>query len=197
MRNRTPALHSERGFTIVEMLATMAVMGIVLAVFAQLLVTSSNTSSRVEEQATLQNDMRAAVDRLTTDFRQATNAFGTSPVESLSATTLTFDSPDRMTPFHLRRISYRLASGELDRSSTTSTDSDGWPWIWPLGTPAWTTEIGSVRSTSAFTFYDANGAVTTDPTAVRSARISITVAPRQTQGGSASYTALVSIRTLQ
>jgi type II secretory pathway pseudopilin PulG len=179
------------------MLVTMAVMGIVLAVFAQMLVTSSNTSSRVEEQATLQNDVRAAVDRLTTDFRQATNAFGTSPVESLSGTTLTFDSPDRMTPFHLRRISYRLVNGELDRSSTTSTDSDGWPWVWPTGTPLWTAEIGSVTSAGAFTFYDADGAITTDPTAVRSARISVTVAPRQTQGGSASYTALVSIRTLQ
>ena len=34
--------------------------------------------------------------------------------------------------------------------------------------------------------YDANGAVTTDPTTVRSARISVTVAPRQAQGGSGS-----------
>jgi prepilin-type N-terminal cleavage/methylation domain-containing protein len=186
-----------RGFTIVEMLATMAVMGIVLAVFGQFLVTSSNTSNRVEEQATLQNDVRAAVDRLTTDFRQATNAFGTSPVEALSDTTLTFDTPDRMTPFHLRRISYRLANGRLDRSITTSTDTDGWPWAWPLGAPLWTTEVGSVTNASVFTFYDATGAVTTDPTAVRSARISLTVAPRQTQGGSASFTALVSIRALQ
>ena len=187
----------ERGFTIVEMLATMAVMGVILGVFGQLLVTSSNTSSRIEEQATLQNDVRTAVDRLTTDFRQATNAAGTSPVESLSATTLTFDSPDRATPFHLRRISYQLVNGTLQRSSTTSTDDDGAPWVWPPGTPAWTTEIGSVTNPALFTFYDSTGAVTTDPTTVRSARISVTVAPRQTQGGSATYTTLVSIRTLQ
>jgi prepilin-type N-terminal cleavage/methylation domain-containing protein len=190
-------LRSERGFTIIEMLATMAVMGIVLAVFGQFLVTSSSTSNRVEEQATLQNDVRAAVDRLTTDFRQATNAYGTSPVEALSGTTLTFDSPDRMTPFHLRRISYRLLNGQLDRSITTSADTDGWPWVWPLGAPLWTNEVGSVTNGIVFTFYDATGAVTTDPTMVRSARISVTVAPRQTQGGSASYAALVSIRTLQ
>jgi Tfp pilus assembly protein PilW len=191
------AARDERGFTSVEMLATMAVMTIVLAVFGQLLVTSSRTSDRVEEQATLQNDVRAAVDRLTTDFRQATNANGTSPVESLSSTTLTFDSPDRTSPFRLRRISYQLVNGELQRSSVTSTDNDGWPWVWPTGTPVWTTEIGSVTNAAAFTFYDSGGAVTTDATQVRSARISITVAPKQTQGGSASYTALVSIRTLQ
>ena len=100
MRLRLRSLRGERGFTAVELMATMAVLGIVMAAFGQMLITSSKTSNRVEEQATLQNDVRAAVDRLTTDFRQATNADGTSPVESLSGTTLTFDSPDRMTPFH-------------------------------------------------------------------------------------------------
>jgi prepilin-type N-terminal cleavage/methylation domain-containing protein len=197
MSRRPTALRGERGFTIVELMATMTVMGIVLAVFGQMLVTSSKTSSRIEEQATLQNDVRAAVDRLTTDFRQATNANGTSPVESVSGTALTFDSPDRMTPFHLRRVSYQLSNGQLQRSSTTSTDSDGWPWVWPPGAPSWTSEIGSVTNASVFTFYDASGAITTDATAVRSARISVTAAPRQTQGGSATYTALVTIRTLQ
>ncbi|HEX7525967.1 MAG TPA: prepilin-type N-terminal cleavage/methylation domain-containing protein, partial [Gaiellaceae bacterium] len=108
MSRRPTALRGERGFTIVELMATMTVMGIVLAVFGQILVTSSKTSNRIEEQATLQNDVRAAVDRLTTDFRQATNANGTSPVESVSGTAMTFDSPDRMTPFHLRRVSYQL-----------------------------------------------------------------------------------------
>lgn len=197
MRLRLRALWEERGFTAVELMAAMAVMGIVMAAFGQMLITSAKTSNRVEEQATLQNDVRAAVDRLTTDFRQATNADGTSPVESLSGTTLTFDSPDRMTPFHLRRLSYRLSNGRLERSTSTSTDNDGWPWVWPAGTAAWTPEVGSLTNATVFTFYDANGAVTTDPTAVRSARISLTVAPRQTQGGSASYTAIVSIRTLQ
>lgn len=197
MRLRPRSLREERGFTAVELMAAMAVLGIVMAAFGQMLITSSKTSNRVEEQATLQNEVRAAVDRLTTDFRQATNADGTSPVESLSGTTLTFDSPDRMTPFHLRRVSYRLSNGQLERSASTSTDNDGWPWVWPTGTAAWAPEVGSVVNATVFTFYDANGAVTTDPTAVRSARVSLTVAPRQTQGGSASYTAIVSVRTLQ
>lgn len=190
-------LRSQQGFTIVEMLVTMAIMGIVMGAFGQTLLTSSKTSGRVEEQATLQNEVRVAVDRLTMDLRQATNANGTSPVESLSSTDLTFLSPDRLTPFHLRRISYRLVNGELQRSSATSTDADGWPWIWPATPATFYPEVGSITNTGLFTFYDANGAVTTDPTAVRSVRISVTVAPRQAQGGSARYSALVSIRTLQ
>ncbi len=190
-------LGSQGGFTIVEMLVTMAIMGIVMGAFSQMLLTSSKTSSRVEEQATLQNEVRVAVDRLTMDFRQATNANGTSPVESLGGTGLTFLSPDRLTPFHLRRISYRLVSGRLERSVATSTDTDGWPWVWPATAAAFYPEVGSITSAGLFTFYDANGAVTTDPTAVRSVRVTVNVAPRQAQGGSAQYSALVSIRTLQ
>lgn len=196
MSRRSELLRSERGFTIVELLATMAVMSVVLTVFAQVLITTSHTSTRVQEQTALQNQVRASVDRLTTDFRQATNTNGTSPVESLSGTTLTFDSPDRMTPFHLRRISYQLVGGVLQRSVTTSTDNDGWPWVWPAAGP-WTQEVGSVTNATPFVFLDLNGAVTTDTNAVRSLRITLTVAPKVSQGGSTSYTALVSIRTLQ
>ena len=49
MRLRLRSLRGERGFTAVEMMAAMAVMGIVMAAFGQLLITSSNTSNRVEE----------------------------------------------------------------------------------------------------------------------------------------------------
>jgi prepilin-type N-terminal cleavage/methylation domain-containing protein len=190
-------LRAESGFTLIECLVTIAIMGIVMSVFGQMLLTTSKTSSRVEEQSSLQNEVRVAADRLTMDLRQATNANGTSPVESLGPTSLTFLSPDRVTPFHLRRITYRLSGGQLERSVAMSTDTDGWPWIWPATAATFYPEVGSVTSTSIFTFYDANGNVTTDPTAVRSARLSITVAPRQQQGGSASYSTLVTIRTLQ
>jgi prepilin-type N-terminal cleavage/methylation domain-containing protein len=190
-------IRSQQGFTMVEMLAAMAVMAIVMGAFSQTLLVSSKTSSRLEEQATLQNEVRVAVDRLSMDVRQATNANGTSPVESLSSTGLTFLSPDRLTPFHLRRISYRLVNGQLQRSVATSTDADGWPWVWPAIPATFLTEVGSVTSTSLFTFYDATGAVTTNPAVVRSMRVSATVAPRQTQGGSARFSTYISIRTLQ
>jgi len=193
----TRRLRDDRGFTLVETIVTMAIMGIVLSVFGQMLLTSSKTSSRVEEQATLQNEVRVAVDRLTMDFRQATNANGTSPVESLSGTTLTFLTPDRLTPFHLRRISYQLVNGQLQRSVQSSTDTDGWPWVWPVAAPTYYPELGSVTSASIFTFYDDSGVVTTNPADVRAARVSVTVAPKQAQGGSASYSTLVSIRALQ
>jgi type II secretory pathway component PulJ len=190
-------MRSERGVTTVELLISMAILAVVLTGFTQMLTTSSTTSNRLTEQALLQNEVRVTVDRLTTDLRSATNANGTTPIESLGGTTLTFLSPDTGTPFHLRRISYRFAGGLLERSITISTDTDGWPWVWPATPGTWVQQLDSITNSTVFTYYDANGAPTTDPAAARSVRVSVTVAPRQTNGGSASYSALVSIRTLQ
>jgi prepilin-type N-terminal cleavage/methylation domain-containing protein len=190
-------MRDERGFTIPEMLVTMVVMAIVMTAFGQVLITTSKTSNRVEEQATLQAEVRASIDRLTSDFREATTTGTAAPVESAGATAFTFDSPDRATPFHLRRIAYRLVNGQLERSSTTSTDSDGYPWVWPATAGPWVPQVTSITNASAFTFYDSSGAVTTNPSAVASLRVTFTVAPKLTQGGAATYGALVAIRTLQ
>ena len=188
---------AEAGFTLIELLATMAIMGVLIGAFGQMLITTSRSSSRTEEQATLQDLARSAINGLTRDFREATNTLGTSPVESLSKTTVTFDAPDEATPFHLRRISYRLVGGELDRSVTTSLNTGNAPWQWPGTSGPWTATVDSVTNGSIFTYYDATGAQTTDPTQVHSVRVTLAVAPKQNQGGTATYSALVSIRTLQ
>lgn len=190
-------MRDERGFTLPELLVAMTLLAIVLGAFGQMLITSSKTSNRVEEQAALQAEVRASVDRLTTDFRQATTAGAASPVESVSSTAFTFDSPDRATPFRLRRISYRVVNGQLERSTTLSNNTDGPPWFWS-GTPAtWTPELTSITNASPFTFYDSSGAATTTLSAVHSMRVTLTVAPLQAQGGQNTYSALVTIRTLQ
>ena len=190
-------MRDERGFTAVELVVAMTMLLIVLVAFGQMLITSSKTSNRVEEQAALQAEVRASVDRLTTDFRQATTTGAPSPVESVSSTAFTFDSPDRGTPFHLRRIAYRVVNGQLERSTTISTDTDGYPWVWPASAGPWIPELTSITTASPFTFYDASGAATTTISAVHSMRITLTVAPRQTQGGQNTYSTLVTIRTLQ
>jgi prepilin-type N-terminal cleavage/methylation domain-containing protein len=190
-------IRDERGFTVPELLVTMVLLGIVLSAFGQMLITSSKTSNRVEEQAALQGEVRASIDRLMTDFRQATTSTPTSPVEAVSGTTLTFDSPDRSTPYHLRRIAYRVVNGQLERSSTLSADADGAPWVWPGTSGPWIPEVTSITNPTPFVYYDGSGAVTTDPTLVHSMRITLTVAPKQLQGGASTYSSLISIRTLQ
>jgi Tfp pilus assembly protein PilW len=190
-------MRDEHGFTAVELVVAMTMLLIVLVAFGQMLITSSKTSNRVEEQAALQSEVRASVDRLTTDFRQATTTGAPSPVESVSSTAFTFDSPDRRTPFHLRRIAYRVVSGQLERSTTVSTDTDGYPWVWPVTPGAWIPELTSITNATPFTFYDASGVATTTVSSVHSMRITLSVAPKQTQGGTNTYSTLVTIRTLQ
>jgi type II secretory pathway component PulJ len=190
-------MRDEQGFTAVELVVAMTMLLIVLVAFGQMLITSSKTSNRVEEQAALQSEVRASVDRLTTDFRQATTTGAPSPVVSVSSTAFTFDSPDRATPFHLRRIAYRVVNGQLERSTTVSTDTDGYPWVWPVTPGAWIPELTSITNASPFTFYDASGLATTTVSAVHSMRITLSVSPKQMQGGTSTYSTLVTIRTLQ
>ena len=187
----------EGGFTVPELLVGMVILAIVLVGFGQVLISTSKTSNRVEEQAMLQNDVRSALDRLTGDLREATNAHQTSPVGTATATTLTFDSPDRSTPFHLRRISYRLSAGRLERSIVTSTSTGSWPWTFPVLPTAWIPQVTSIQNAAVFTYYDDMGAVTTVPNAVHSVRVTLSVQPKQAQAPSTTYTDLVTIRTLQ
>jgi prepilin-type N-terminal cleavage/methylation domain-containing protein len=189
-------MRDETGFTLPELLVGMTLLAIVLGAFGQMLITSSKTSNRVEEQAALQTEVRASIDRLTTDFRQATTTGAASPVESVSSSAFTFDSPDRATLFHLRRISYRVVGGQLERSTTVSTNTAS-PWVWPATPGAWIPELTSITNASPFTFYDNGGIATTTVSTVHSMRITLTVAPRQTQGGQNTYSTLVTIRTLQ
>lgn len=189
-------IRDEHGFTIPELLVTFVLLSIVLGAFGQMLITSSKTSNRVLEHTELQAAARAAIDRLTTDLREATTTTQATPVESVSGTAFTFDSPDRSTPFHLRRISYRLVNGTLQRSTTLSTDTDGYPWLFPAAPGPWITELDSIANPTPFVFYDANGQPTTTPSAVRSLRVTFRVAPQLTQGGSAVYSSFVTIRTL-
>jgi prepilin-type N-terminal cleavage/methylation domain-containing protein len=185
------------GFTIPEFLVSMVVLAIVLAGFGQVLINTSKTSNRVEEQAMLQNEVRSSIDRLTTDFRSATEVNGSPPVISVSPTTLTFDSPDRATPFHLRRISYRLNGTTLERSQIVSINTGSWPWTWPVTPGSWTQELGSIKNASVFSFLDGDGNTTTDPNLVRSVRVTLSVQAKQTQAATSTYTALVTIRSLQ
>jgi prepilin-type N-terminal cleavage/methylation domain-containing protein len=190
-------IRDDSGFTLPEVLVTMVLLAIVLGAFGSMLITSSKTSNRVEEQAALQADVRASLDRMTSDFRQATTAGVATPVESVSATAFTFDSPDRGTPFHLRRIAYQLVNGQLQRSTTISTNTGSSPWSWPLTAASWISEVGSITNASPFTFYDSTGAVTTNALTVHSMRVTLTVGPRQTQGGTNTYSTTIAIRTLQ
>ncbi len=128
-------------------------MGVILAALALVLSMSITQSSQIQEQSTLQTEVRGALDTMASELRQAYTGDTTYPIETATATTLQFLSPDRAAPFHDRRIAYRLAGGQIDRAETTSTDTDGPPWVglaWTsfgsIPTSAWSKQVGSVSN---------------------------------------------------
>jgi prepilin-type N-terminal cleavage/methylation domain-containing protein len=193
--NRIRSLRRDDGFTIVEMLSAMTVFSIVLASFSMVLSSAIRHSSDIEEQSNLQVETRAAITSLTQDLRQVYDGDGnvaTSPIESISATQVTFLTPDRAVPFHLRRVSYRLSGGELQRAVAISTDTDGAPWSIPALGP-YRKLVGSVVA-SPFAFKKADGTTATTPIDVKTIDINLRVAPKTSPTRQITYKTSVTVR---
>jgi prepilin-type N-terminal cleavage/methylation domain-containing protein len=190
-------LSGEAGFSLVEMLTAMTVFSILIAVFATTFSSSIRHSDEVEEQTSLQVEARAAIAFFTQDLRQAHDGdsnLATSPIQSISPTQITFLTPDRAIPFHMRRISYRLNAGQLERARATSSDTDGYPWVIPALGP-YQKLIGSVVNTTPFTYKDANGATTSVAANVKTVDITLTVATNTSPNRKYTYQTDVTLRS--
>jgi type II secretory pathway component PulJ len=141
----------------------------------------------------VQQEARTAVERFASDLRQAyTGDQAAYPIEVVNGTTVRFLSPNRQVPFRLRRITYRLNAGVLERQQAISTDTDGAPWNIGAAGP-WARLVAGVTTASPFTFQDVNGATTTNPLNVRTVRVQLAV---RTKGGRTStYGTTVTVRS--
>jgi prepilin-type N-terminal cleavage/methylation domain-containing protein len=183
----------EHGFTLIEMLVTMFIVGIVFAAFGLVISTTVRHAALITNEGVAQHQIRTALDQLTEDLREATVSStsdaspfvttGTPTPGVMSSTSLTFYAPDStysaadQTDYHLREISYQLSGGNFQRTSTVSSNTNGPPWTIPsLGSSV--TLVGGVLNSAAFTYYDGSQppVVTTDPAAVRTVVVTLTVA---------------------
>jgi prepilin-type N-terminal cleavage/methylation domain-containing protein len=183
----------ERGFTIIELVVAMTLLVTVVGVAYPLLGSAIRHSSDIEERSVLQGEARSAVDRLTNELRQGYTGDVTPPIETLTPAQITFLSPDRATPFHLRRISYRISGGVLERATAVSTDTDGPPWNLPVA-DTWKRMVGSVQNPAVFTYLDAAGLTTTSAAAVRTVGVTLLVAARTSPGRMLTYQTSVKLR---
>ena len=109
-------LRREDGFTLMEMLVTVIVTGILFTAIMGSISSVMHWGGEVQERSVLQTEVRGAVDRLAADLRQAYTGDATPLIDTAAGSSLVFNSPDRSTPLRLRKISYQLVSGELQRS---------------------------------------------------------------------------------
>lgn len=193
-------LREPAGYSVPEMLVSVAVLSIFFALFATVMSTTMTQSSQEQAATVLQSDARAAMERFARELRQAHSGDGTWPIQSVTPATNTilFLSPDRLAPFHLRQIEWRLSSGELQRRSITSTDTNGPPWVWPgeITAAAWATEARSIRNTTIFQFLDGAepAAATTVPANVRRVVITLEVSSARQANRKFTYTTSVTPR---
>jgi prepilin-type N-terminal cleavage/methylation domain-containing protein len=188
-------VHGDGGFSLVEMMVATAILGLVLLIVYGTLNTGVQQAVDTQSRAQIEAQVRLASDELVRDLRQAyTGDPSLNTIGTMTGTTLTFYSPDRSTPFHLRKISYRVNGTTLERSVTPSTDTDGFPWTFGT-TGAYVPVITDVRNTTLFTYVDQDGNATTDPTGVFGVTFAVTVDHDTTRGpGAVSYTTTAEIR---
>jgi prepilin-type N-terminal cleavage/methylation domain-containing protein len=189
-RTLATLLRDPRGFTLTEMLASMAVLGVLFALFASVMTQTITQSTQEQESTVLQTEARAAVERFASELRTAYSGVdGTWPIEAVSATTIRFLSPERLSPFKLQRIEWQLTGGKLQRRYVTTSDTDGDPWVWPsaITSATWITQARSIRNASILQAFDESGAATTTPANVRKVTITLEVSTTGRQSRKSTF----------
>jgi prepilin-type N-terminal cleavage/methylation domain-containing protein len=186
-------LRQEDGFSLMEMVVTLVVTGILFTTIMGSISSVLHWGGEVQERSVLQTEMRASVDRLAADLRQAYTGDATPLVESAGPTSIVFNSPDRSTPLRLRKIAYQVVGGELRRSVTTSTNAGAAPWTFPAQGP-WEPQVGSIVNTPVFTYRDSAGAATTDPAQVKTVVITVMLATKAASTRRFTYRTSVTLR---
>jgi type IV pilus assembly protein PilW len=162
-RPRQSVAARQGGFTLVELLVAMVLVGVVAAAVYASFISGVEASSSRDTQARAQNDARAALDEFTRDVRQAVSPDGiVAPVAAVpTATSIELWVDNNRSPTATtavpKRVRYRLSGTNFVRQVMTGTT---WSVEDVLASPVVN------GSTALFTAVDVNGAATVIPGAV-------------------------------
>lgn len=191
-RPQRSGVASQGGFTLVELLVAMLLVGVVAAAVYASFISGVEASSSRDSQARAQNDARMAMEEFTRDVRQAISPDGLIPpvaaaptstsielwVDNNRALTATTASP--------KRVRYRLSGTNFVRQVLTGTTWSAEEVLAPAVVNG---------STALFTSVDINGAATVIPGAV--ATISLRLILGDRSGRASTTTELQADATLR
>ena len=172
---RSDRSEDQAGMTLIELTVALALLGVFLVAALGTFASGWRGAADLDRETVRQAEARAAMDTLVADLRQAhTGDTALPPVTAVSTRAITFHSPDRAQPHHIRRIRYRVTGTVLERSVTTSTNTGAPPWTFPAE-GRWVPVADGVQAGTIFTARDATGAATTTAAAVRRVEIALAV----------------------
>jgi len=162
----------ERGFTLIEILISLAIVGIVMGAIYSTYYSQQKSYMVQEQVAEAQQNLRAALYYLEREIRMA----GYDPTGGANAKILTAQpntirftmdltdnagtgGPDKDTLDANEDITYRLTAGVLERKSSTSAVSFS--------------PVANNIEALNFVYLDGNGAVTANPLAIRAVQITV------------------------
>lgn len=154
-------LGSQRGFTLVELVIAVAIVGLVLSGTLIALQQGENAYQFGSGRVEVQQSARMAVDRMIRDLRTG------STVTTSTATSVTFQYIDDTGA--TVTVAYSLTGANLQRNQISPAPGVAQP----------ETLIGNVSAFS-LTYYDGNNIATTTPANVRAVDIKLTTKPQDT-----------------
>jgi type II secretory pathway pseudopilin PulG len=188
----TSTKQRQAGFTLVELSVTVALLMIVLVPILMSLRSSESSTGDIRKSTEARAQARAAIDLLTRDLRQAQTEDPTlMAVTEISASKITFHSPDKSTPYRLRKITYQLSGSTLTRSVAVGTYT-GSSWTFPTAPAA--TVIENVKPGSTFAAKNRAGAATTAPADVRIVDVTVIVNGIPRPGAAQTFRQTVELR---
>jgi type IV pilus assembly protein PilW len=179
--------HHNRGLTLVEVAMAIAISSVVIAALYQTFHTQQRTYRKQTDMAVMQQSLRASTYIITRELRGAGydplnsrrfgfvsqfiaphNTFNINYATDTNIIAFTVDDDENGTVNHTQAemIAYRFNAGErtLDRFRVVDAMSPG---VWePIAD-----RVDAVN----FVYYNANGARTTDPTAIRYVEVSLLI----------------------
>ena len=176
---RSFAAHQD-GFTLVELLVAMVLVGVVATGVYASFISGVEASSSRDSQARAQNNARMAMEEFTRDVRQAVSPDGiAAPVAAAPTSTsieLWVDNNRSLTATTVapKRVRYRLSGTNFVRQVLTGTVWSGEEILAPAVANG---------STALFTAVDADGAATTIPGAVATISLRLILGDRSGRAG--------------